>query len=69
MYQMYAYQRKYSFHNRQARVNGVTLIYPKAKEDIDELSFVADDVNVHIKFVDMSQPEKSIEKSLANFLM
>lgn len=69
MYQMYAYQRKYSFYNRQARVNGVTLIYPKAKEDIDELSFVADDVDVHIKFVNMSQPEKSIEESLANFLM
>jgi hypothetical protein len=62
MYQMYAYQQKYSLFNSREKVKGVTLIYPKAKENIETPDFSAKDVNVQVKFVDMSKPEKSIEE-------
>ena len=62
MYQMYAYQQKYSLYNSREKVKGVTLIYPKTKEYIEMPDFSADDVNVQVKFVDMSKSEKSIEE-------
>ena len=62
MYQMYAYQQKYSLYNSREKVKGVTLIYPKTKEYIEIPDFSAKDVNVQVKFVDMSKSEKSIEE-------
>ena len=65
MYQMYAYEQKYRLHNPQANIKGVTLIYPHAKEDIIIPEFLAKDVDVRIKFVDMLDAEYSI-KNIVN---
>lgn len=48
MYQMYAYQKKYSATN-------VTLLYPKTENVSDDrnIEFVSDDAKVRVKFVDL----------------
>lgn len=65
MYQMYAYQQKYNLHNTQANVKGVTLIYPAPKNDIFVPVFLAEDVNVKIKFVDLFNAENSIKSIMS----
>ena len=65
MYQMYTYQKKYG-------ANHVTLVYPKTDKVASEtgMEYRSDDgVTVRIRFVDLFDVQKDIEKLRAVFLL
>lgn len=59
MYQMYAYQKKYNAEN-------VTLIYPKTdKVNSDEFEYSSSDAIVKVRFVDLFNPNKSLQNIIS----
>ncbi len=57
MYQMYAYMCKYEAGN-------VTLIYPATKNEVQEVTYSASDVRIHVKFVKLFKAEEDVRRIL-----